>query len=244
MNKSLAIAPFVLCIAACGQQSGSGDSAGFESRETEWEAGMNAADVEAIVALYADDARLMPPNGEASVGHDGVRASFSGMIEAGLTVDLTPIETRSGGDIAFVVGTYELQAGDEVADRGKYIETWQRDAGGEWKMANDIWNSDLPAAGGGGDGNTHMLVVHEVEDGDRWLAAWTGENSRHEQFKANGAAHAHTFRSADNPNLTGVVMSVADMDALNAFLASEEVAAAAAADGVDLSDMTVLIETE
>lgn len=241
MKKAQVLTPFLFLLAACGQGSGSG---GFESREAEWEAGMNTADVDAIVALYADDARLMPPNGEASIGQDAVRAAFGGMIEAGLTVDLTPIEIQSAGDIAYVVGTYELLAGDEVTDRGKYIETWQRGAGGEWKMANDIWNSDLPAAGGGGDGNTHLMVLHEVEDGDHWLAAWTGENSRHEQFKANGAAHVHTFRSADNPNLTGLVISVADMNAYNAFLASDEGTQAAVADGVDLDNMTVLLETE
>mgnify|MGYP001816775511 FL=1 len=244
MKKTLAIAPILLFIAACGQNSGG--SGGFESREAEWEAGMNAADVEAMVALYAADARLMPPNGPASVGHEGVRASFGGMIEAGLTVDLTPIDIQTAGDIAFVIGTYELQAGDDVADRGKYIETWGRDAGGEWKITNDTWNSDLPAAGGGGggDGRTHMLILHEVEDGDRWLAAWSGEDGRRVEFKANGAAHVHTFRNADNPNLTGLVISVADMDAINAFLSSAEGVAAAEADGVNLDEMTVLIEAK
>lgn len=244
MKKALSIAPLILLIAACGQSSGPGASADFESREAEWEAGMNAGDAEAIVALYADDARLMPPNGDASVGHDAVRAAFGSMIDAGLTVDLTPIETQSAGDIAYVVGTYELMAGGDIADQGKYIETWRRSASGEWQMANDIWNSDLPVAGDGGDGNSHIMVLHEVEDGDHWLAAWTGDNSRHRQFMANGAAHVHTFRNADNPNLTGLVISVTDMNAYNAFMSSDEGTQAAAADGVDLDNITVLMETE
>jgi len=242
MKRTLLIVSLGLIVAACGQTTGG--SGGFESREAEWEAGMNAADVEAIVALYADDARLMPPNGATTVGHDGVRAAFGSMIEAGLTVDLTPIQTESAGDVAFVVGTYQLMAGDDVADNGKYIETWKRGAGGEWRMTNDIWNSDLPAASGGGDGNPHLMVFHEVEDGDHWLAAWSGTDSRRDAFKANGAAHVHTFRNADNPNLTGLVISVADMDALNAFLTSEEGAAAAEADGVNLDETTFLMEAK
>ena len=244
MKKILAIVGVLLVIGACSQDSGPGGSTGFEPREAEWEAAMNTSDVEGLVALYADDARLMPPNSEVSVGHDAVRASYSSMIEAGLIVDLTPIQVESAGDMAFVVGTYQLKAGDDVADEGKYIETWKRGASGDWQMTNDIWNSDLPASGGGGDGNTHIMLLHEVEDGDHWLAAWTGENSRHKQFEANGAAHVHTFRNADNPNLTGLVISVADMDAYNAFLASDEGTQAAAADGVDLDNMTVLMETE
>ena len=109
-------------------------------------------------------------------------------------------------------------------------------------MTNDIWNSDMPVTGHGGDGNPHLMVLHEVEDGDRWLAAWSGEDSRRDQFKANGAAHVHTFRNADNPNLTGLVFSVADMDTFNAYLASDEVASAAAADGVNLDETTFLME--
>ena len=243
MKKTLTIGIILLIAAACAQDTGPDGSTGFESREAEWEAAMNAADVDGIVALYAEDARLLPPNETASVGHEGVRAAFGSMIEAGLSVDLNAIETQSAGDVAFVVGTYKLLAGDDVADKGKYIETWRRGNDGEWRMTNDIWNSNLPAAGGG-DGNPHVMVYHEVDDGDHWLAAWSGEDSRRDQFKAHGAAHVHTFRHADNPNLTGLVISVTDMDAFNAFLASEEGAAAAEADGVDLAETTILMEAK
>ena len=242
MKKTLLIVPLCLFAAACGQNAGSGGGAAFELREAEWEAGLNSGDVDAIVALYADNARLMPPNGEASVGHDGVRAAFGAMIEAGLRADLTAVQVESAGDVAFVVGTYQLMAGDVVSDRGKYVETWQRGADGNWQMTNDIWNSDLPAAGGGGHDNVHVMAFHEVADGDRWLAAWSGADSRRDQFKANGVARVHAFRSADNPNLTGLVFSVADMDVFNAFMASDEVAAAAEADGVDLEATTIMME--
>lgn len=243
MPKTITILSLILMTAACSHPNQGSDGPAFSSRSGEWQAAMNAKDPDALAALYMPDARVLPPNAAAKTGRDAVRAEFAAMIDAGLSIELTSIETRSGGDVAYNVGTYVLTAGDAVVDKGKFVETWNRTADGEWLMANDIWNSDMPAASGG-DGNTHLLVVHEVENGDHWLAAWTGENSRRDQFKANGAAHVHTFRSADNPNLTGLVISVADIDAYNAFLGSEEGAAAAAADGVDLDNMTVLIETE
>jgi ketosteroid isomerase-like protein len=31
-----------------------------------------------------------------------------------------------------------------VEDRGKYLEIWKRQADGSWKVALDIFNSDLP----------------------------------------------------------------------------------------------------
>lgn len=92
--------------------------------------------------------------------------------------------------------------------------------------------------------HTHLLITHEVEDGEHWLAAWRGDNSRHELFKANGANMVHTFQSADDPNLTGLVVSVNDMDKLMALLESDEGRAAAKADGVKADTMVILVETK
>lgn len=245
MKRLITILPLVLMIAACSQTTSSGDGPAFTSRSGEWAAAMNAKDVDAIAALYRDDARVLPPNGEATTGRDAVRAEFGAMIDAGLSVDLNSIETMSGGDIAYNVGTYELTAGGDVVDYGKYIETWRRGADGEWLMSNDIWNSDIlvtmPAGGGE---MSHLMIVHDVDDADHWLAAWRGDDSRHELFKANGAAHVHTFQNPDEPNQTGLVVAVRDMDALNAMLQSEAGLAAAAADGVDQDSLMVLTEAE
>ncbi|MDH3612037.1 MAG: DUF4440 domain-containing protein [Gammaproteobacteria bacterium] len=244
MKRLITILPLVLIVSACGQASDSGSGSAFTPRESEWQAAMNARDVEAIAALYRDDARLLPPNLEATIGKDGIRAAFGGMIEAGLSIKLNSIESMSGGDVAYVVGTYVLMAGDDVADEGKYIETWRRGADGEWLMANDIWNSDRPAPAAAKMPMTHLVITHEVDDAEHWLAAWRGDDSRHQLFKNNGAAHVHTFVSADNPNLTGLVVAVSDMDALNTMLASEEGMAAAAEDGVRRDTLIVLTEGE
>jgi hypothetical protein len=114
-------------------------------------------------------------------------------------------------------------------------------------MTNDIWNSDMPAAPAApmhSPPKTHLMITHEVDDVERWLSAWRGEDSRHDLFKANGAKHVHTFRSADNPSLTGLVVAVEDLDALNAMLGSEEGMAAAAEDGVRQDTLTVLTEAK
>ncbi|MDX1480549.1 MAG: DUF4440 domain-containing protein [Woeseiaceae bacterium] len=149
MKKAAAILPLALILSACSQPAD--DGAAFTLRDAEWQAAMNAGDVEGIAALYAENARLMPPNLEAATGKDAVRAAFGGMIDAGLSVELNAVEHRSGGDIAYVVGTFRLKSGDDVVDQGKYIETWQRNADGDWLMTNDIWNSDMPPADDGVD---------------------------------------------------------------------------------------------
>jgi len=90
----------------------------------------------------------------------------------------------------------------------------------------------------------HVTITHEVEDADHWFAAWSGENSRHKMFKAHGAKHVHTLQDPNNPNRTGLIIAVADMDRFKAFLESEEGQAAAAEDGVKADTMVMLVENK
>ncbi len=89
---------------------------------------------------------------------------------------------------------------------------------------------------------THVMITHEVDDAEHWLAAWSGPDSRHKLFKDNGAKMIHTFQDANNPNLTGLVVAVVDMDKFMAMLESGEGQAAAAADGVRMDTMVMLVE--
>jgi uncharacterized protein (TIGR02246 family) len=243
MRKLITVLPLLLVAIGCTQSPPPADPSDILARSAEWETALNAGDIEAVAALYESDARLLPPNAEMQIGADAVRAIFGSMIDAGITGKLNSLETQVAGDHAYNLGTYILTAGDTVVDTGKYMETWHRGEDGQWRYSNDIWNSDMPAASAGG-GNAHLLILHEVDDPEKWLAAWRGDDSRHQLFEANGAAHVHTFQNTDNPHLTGLVISVTDMDALNAMLSSEDGQAAAAADGVRADTMKMLTETE
>jgi ketosteroid isomerase-like protein len=247
MKKLVTLLPLFLFITACGQSAPATDPSVITARSANWEVALNAKDIDALVSTYAEDARIMPPNDKPATGIDSVRAAFGAMIDAGLSGTLTSVDTAVSGDVAYNVGVYTLMAGDEVVDTGNYTETWRRGDDGEWYMTNDIWNSQMPVAPAAPmhtPPKTHLMITHEVDDVERWLSAWRGEDSRHDLFKANGAKHVHTFKSADNPNLTGLVVAVEDMDALNAMLGSEEGMAAAAEDGVRQGTLTVLTEAK
>jgi ketosteroid isomerase-like protein len=248
MKKLVTLVPLILVAVGCTQgDAPASDPSVITSRSAQWDAALNAKDIDALAALYTDDARMMAPNMEMSTGVEGVRAVIGGMIEAGLSGELTSVETVVYGDIGYNVGTYVLTAGDEQADVGKFIETWVRGDDGAWRISNDIFNSDLPAASPEPSmpmEMTHVMITHEVEDGGHWLAAWQGEDSRENLFKANGAMHVHALQNADNPNLTGLIIAVSDMDAFAAMLESEEGQAAAAEDGVIWETVTMLTDAE
>lgn len=216
------------------------ESPELAAKAAAWEDAMNAADVEAIVALYSEDARLMPPNAETGQGHDAVRDSFGGMIAAGLSVDLETTEAMAAGNLGTRIGTYVLTSADGAeADHGKYIETWEKTGDG-WVITNDIWNSDVAI----GAGTTSLIGTHMVEDGDHWLAAWSGENSRHADFARHGAPSVRVFQSPDNANLTGLLIDVSDMDKFQAYLEGEEGTAAKAEDGVKDETLQILAEVK
>ena len=243
MKRLLTVLPLLIIITGCTQNPPPADASVITSRSEAWETAFNAKDIDALVDLYASDARMLPPNAKMGIGGDALRAEFGAMIDAGLSAELTSIEAMVSGDIGYNVGTYTMTADGAVVDVGKYMETWQRGDDGQWRYTNDIYNSDMPVAAPMGP-MTHLMISHEVDDADLWLAAWRGENSRHKLFKENGAKHVHTFRGVDHPNLTGLVIAVTDMGALQAMLESEEGIAAAAEDGVRSDTIVVLTEAE
>ena len=242
MKKIVVLFFSAIVVSGCGQAAMSTDTAALEARSDAWETALNAKDINALVGLYTDDARLLAPDGEMTSGHDGIRETFGGMIDAGIGGTTEIVEATVAGDVGYIVGTFVLSAGEETVGTGKYIETWRLGDDSQWYIANDIYNndpSDQPKMA-----MTHIMITHSVDDGDVWASAWSGDQSRKDLFMANGAGHVHAFRSSENPNDTGLVIAVKDSDALFAMLESEEGLAAAAEDGVRRDTIVILDEVD
>jgi uncharacterized protein (TIGR02246 family) len=110
-----------------------------------WMAAFNSRDPEALAAMYAEDAVLLPPDAPAVFGRDAIRASFADVFAANdLKVEIEALETVIEGSLAYVAGRYRMWTGEgQLVDRGKYLEIWRvRD--GKWLIHRDIHNSSLP----------------------------------------------------------------------------------------------------
>ncbi|NNF42161.1 MAG: nuclear transport factor 2 family protein [Phycisphaerales bacterium] len=137
----------LVLVAGCAATSSARSGDAIRNRSNLWEAAYDARDVNRLVAMYADDARFMPPHAEAT-GRDGVRTVIGEMMDAGFQLELETLEALTSGDVGYNVGWYTLHTPDgQLEDRGKFIETWRR-VNGVWVITNDIFNSDLPAGGG------------------------------------------------------------------------------------------------
>ncbi len=110
-----------------------------------------AKDAEGTVSCYADDAVLMAPNVPIVTGKDAIRGFWKNMVaRPGLAVawKATKAEVARSGDLAYLIGTYELSVNDSsgkpVANQGKYSQVWKKQTDGNWKVVADMFNSDPP----------------------------------------------------------------------------------------------------
>ena len=83
-----------------------------------------------------------------------------------------------------------------------------------------------------------VFGYHDVKDKDHWLAS----SKREEFFGPLGITNIRTFVDPQNSTRVGVLMDVADMDALQTAMATEGAAEAMAYDGILLETLVVLVE--
>jgi uncharacterized protein (TIGR02246 family) len=112
-----------------------------------------ARDVDGAIAHYAEDASWLPPNSPIIKGKAAIREGWAKLISSpGFNIDwqIKKLEIARSGDVAYTIYAYQLAFegpdGKPVADRGKDMAVWKKQADNTWKMAVDTFSSDLPLA--------------------------------------------------------------------------------------------------
>jgi ketosteroid isomerase-like protein len=136
------VVSFTVSVAACGQSSSQATNAAGESTAA-WTKAFNAGDATALAALYADDARSLPPGGMAVVGRNAIERYWRDDLgEGGLTTTLNPVDVVAEDDLVHVEGTYDVKgkAGVDLA-AGQYQQMWRR-IGNQWLVQREMWRID------------------------------------------------------------------------------------------------------
>ncbi len=108
-------------------------------------AGMNAKDTAAVLAVYADDAKLMPPDSPVLEG-DGIRQLIAGFIAGGASDFVLTSTTAYGiGDLAYMVGSASFKMGG-ASETVKYTEVLRKGADGKWRYVVDMFSGIAPPA--------------------------------------------------------------------------------------------------
>lgn len=110
-----------------------------------------AATLEGFLSYYTDDSILLPPHAPSANGKEAARQALDPLykLEAfSVKWKAAKVEVARAGDLGYVHGTFDMTfndpSGKPIAERGKYVEIWKRQADGSWKCIVDMFNSDLP----------------------------------------------------------------------------------------------------
>jgi len=104
-------------------------------------------DTQAIVDCYEPDAVVLTPNTPMVRGSAALSDLFRDMIDGGVTaIEFDTTDLLEDGSLVIEVGRslvhVELADGSSVADPGKYLVVYRRQADGSLKMAFDAFSSD------------------------------------------------------------------------------------------------------
>jgi ketosteroid isomerase-like protein len=150
--KKKCMAMILLCgsvtlLVGCAQPSVDTAAAEAELRaavDAYHEAGASA-DVAKLVALYTTDGVMLPPNAAEEKGLDEIRAYASEFTQApGFAIRFSDISVgvAASGDMGYSLANAVISA-DGVDDTVRDFHLWKKEDGA-WKVAVDIWNSELP----------------------------------------------------------------------------------------------------
>lgn len=134
-------------VAAAPAPDAAADEQAVRAINPAWFKAYNDRNVDAIVALYADDAILSVPGQKMAQGPDAIRQAYAKDIAAatkdGLSNTSGPDPRfKVSGDLAWESNTFTVtnKAGKTVAT-GKYVTVFERN-NGKWAIVQDIWNLD------------------------------------------------------------------------------------------------------
>ncbi len=143
-DTAAAMAPPVATSAAADREA-------VQAVNAAWFKAFNAHDVDAITALYADDAVVSAPGMPPARGTAAIRETLgkdiAGATKAGLSNNVgTSEELGLSGDLAWESNTFTVtDKSGKTLDNGKYVTVFER-RNGKWLIIRDIWNSDGPPA--------------------------------------------------------------------------------------------------
>jgi ketosteroid isomerase-like protein len=120
-----------------------------DSLDKEFASHFNLTHADVVAAMYTEQGHLMAPNMAEAVGRDAIKASLAGMGAMKPQLQLAAQSVTANGPIAIERGTYVFTftlpgMTAPMTDKGKYLVHWHQ-VGGHWLLADDIWNSDMPA---------------------------------------------------------------------------------------------------
>lgn len=130
---------FCLTVAGCAR-----DETLPRSVVESFERTFNKDDVAACVALFTEDAQILPQHGPIVSGRAGIEQFLKDQMSPVVMFDTNAEMTLVREDIAIEQGHYrvrDVRRGSDI-ELGKYLHVW-RNVNGDWKLYRIIYNTDV-----------------------------------------------------------------------------------------------------
>jgi ketosteroid isomerase-like protein len=120
--------------------------------DQDWLRVFAAKDLTKSVDFVLANGSVLAPNGPIATGHEAIEKLFEGFFSLPeLKIEWHPnkVEAARSGELGYSTGAYKMTfkdtLGKTIEEHGKYVTVWKKQ-GGQWKVAYDIFNSDLAPA--------------------------------------------------------------------------------------------------
>jgi ketosteroid isomerase-like protein len=123
---------------------------GIEKMNKEFDQAMLSKDFNKIGNFFTDDALSLPSYSPEIKGKDAIveeqKKDFASNKYNAFTTNTTDV--YGSGDLIYEIGTYAVNftmanAPNPIDDHGKYVNIWQKQGDGSWKIKVQTWNSDM-----------------------------------------------------------------------------------------------------
>lgn len=141
-------------LAVPGARADATDS--IRAADQAWMKVFAAKDLDKSVNLVDSQGSILSPNAPIATGHDAIRKQFAGFFalpDLQISWHIDRASVAKSGELGYTSGTYDMTFtgpdGKPIPDQGKYVTVWKKQSDGSWKVALDIFNTDLPMPGAG-----------------------------------------------------------------------------------------------
>ncbi len=143
----------IYLLGACAPAAVDLDAARASLQETvdAYHQAAGAADGAAVLAIYAADGAMMPPNEDDHTGTARIQQQIDGFMSLEnfqFSAESPTVVLSAGGEMGYSVTAINLSwtdGGETVSERLRDVHIWTRAEDGSWKLMVDVWNSLDPA---------------------------------------------------------------------------------------------------
>ena len=143
--------PLLLCACSGGGAATEDGVSALKQRDAAFNRAVTARDIAKIGEFYASDSVLMPTaepvvRGRASIVREWTHVLAIPGFENSNTLEGARI--AAAGDMAYTFGSYRTKLmgedGRMTVEPGKWITIWKKGRDGQWEIAMDTYNTDIP----------------------------------------------------------------------------------------------------